>query len=501
MAGLAQPRLRYRPQGDILAEFGRSRGFMNIIRGPLGSGKTKGTMFKLLQLLAEQRPDESGVRRSRVAAVRNTYPDLIGTTIKEFRECVHPAMGKVVMGHPPTCDLKFALPDGTSVEAEVIFLALDRDDDIRKFRGMQITFIWFNELKFMTKAVVGEGLSRCDRFPQPGWSPWVGGIADTNAWDEDHWLEELSQRALEGKLKGWNFFSQPAAVTKAEAHETGAYQSLSGAWWKVNPAAENLSVLGEAYYARQIAEKKDDWIKVNLGNETGLSMDGKPVQPEYQESIHRATKILLPRGDLVTQVGMDFGLTPAAVFWQRQASGQWWAYDEVVCEDMGAEKFANEVKLRVAHWREKTGHQGMQFTFRGDPSGDIRAGTDERTVFMVLAANGIQAIPASTNDTTVRRAALERPLTRMVAGQPGALFSPLCKNLRKGLKGGWQYRRIKVSGADRYQDAPDKGPYSHVCEAAEYGLMDAGEHAVVNTPMTQKFAARGPVIPAGSVTV
>jgi hypothetical protein len=471
---------------------------MNIIRGPLGSGKTKATLFKIVQLLCEQRPDSNGVRRSRVAAVRNTYPDLVATTIAEFRECIHPLMGKVVNGHPPTCNMNFALPDGTTVDAEIMFLALDREEDIRKFRGMQVTFIWFNELRFLPMAVVNEGLSRCDRFPQPGWSPFVGGLADSNAWDEDHPLEEMSQRFAMGQMEGWTFFNQPPAVLRCAEEETGAHCSLNGTWWKVNKAAENLTVLGESYYARQIAGNKDDWIRVNLGNETGLSLDGKPVHPDYQESIHRAEKPLEPVRGIITHVGMDFGLSPAAVFLQRQSSGRWHAYDEVVCDDMGAAKFADQLKLTVAYWRNRCGAD-LEFLFRGDPSGDNRSQTDERTVFQTLAVNGIIAVPASTNDVGIRRAALERPLTRMVAGGPGILLSPKCKMLRKGLKGGFQYKRVRVAGSDRYQDKPDKNIYSHVCEAAEYGLMDAGEHAVVNAPMVQN--RRAPVIPVGAVTI
>lgn len=500
MAAVAEPRLKYRPQGDVLAQYGQSREFMNVIRGPLGSGKTKGTVFKIIKLLCEQRPDANGVRRSRVAAVRNTYPDLTATTIAEFRECLHPLMGKVVMGHPPTCDITFALPDGTTVEAEIIFLALDREEDIRRFRGMQITFIWYNELRFIPMAVITEGLSRCDRFPTPGWSPFVGGLADTNAWDEDHRLEEMHQKFLEGTLQGWAFFNQPGAVLKATPGEDGAHQSMSGSWWKVNPAAENLNVLGELYYARQIAGAKDDWIRVNLANETGLSLDGKPVHPDYQESVHRSDKLLVPLPGIVTHVGMDFGLSPAGVFSQRQPSGRWHTYDEVVCEDMGAAKFADQLKIAVAEWRMKVG-QELQFVFRGDPSGDLRSQSDEKTVFQVLRANGIMAVAASSNDPAIRRAALERPLTRMVGGGPGILFSPKCKTLRKGLKGGFQYRRVKVAGTERYQDKPDKSSYSHVCEAQEYGLMDGGEHSVINTGAVQAAAMRGPVVPKGAITI
>jgi hypothetical protein len=497
VVGLVQPRLRYRPHGEQLSAFGQSRQFMNIIRGPLASGKTKAAVFNIIKLASEQRPDENRVRKTRIAAVRNTYPDLNGTTIPEFREVLHPLMGQVVNGHPPTCKMNFALPDGTTVDSEILFMALDRDDDIRKFRGMQITFIWFNELRFIPVSVVREGLSRCDRFPTPGFSPFVGGLADTNAWDEDHWLEEYAQRAALNDLEGWAFFNQPPAVIRATEGDEGVHRSINGTWWKVSPDAENLSVLGNQYYGRQIAGAKDDWIRVNLGNETGLSMDGKPVHPDYQESTHKATKELVPLPGIVIQVGMDFGLSPAAAFMQRQPNGRWHAFDEIVCEDMGAEKFANEIKLKVAEWRQRVG-MDLHFAFRGDPSGDSRVGTDEGTVFKTLAAHGIVAVPASTNDVGVRRAALERPLTRMVAGGPGILFSPRCKTLRKGLKGGFQYKRVQVRG-ERYQDKPDKGPYSHICEAAEYALMDAGEHTIVNTSRVQQHTM--PVVPKGAITI
>ena len=46
--------------------------------------------------------------------------------------------------------------------------------------------------------------------------------------------------------------------------------------------------------------------------------------------------------------------------------------------------------------------------------------------------------------------------------------------IRKGLQGGFCYRRIQVSG-DRYTDEPDKNEYSHPVEALEYALQGEGE--------------------------
>lgn len=476
-------KVKYRPQGEVLCRFGLSEADVQIIRGPLGSGKTKAVVFKIIKLISEQNPDANGVRKTRIAAIRNTYPDLQTTTIREFKECVSPAMGTFRNGHPPTFEFFFELADKTIVECTVDFLALDRPEDVRKLRGTQYTFAWLNETKELPKAVLSMVMGRIDRYPTPGFSSWVGVLGDTNAWDEDHWCAELEQAFLEDNLPGYEFFTQPGAVKRVDAGFPGAVQSQNGTYWAVNPAAENLVVLRKDYYQRQLAGNKDDWISVNLANEIGLALDGKPVHPDYQESVHRAPEILKPMLGIPIVVGMDFGLTPAAVFLQKTPMGRWHALDEIVFEDGDAVKLADEIKVKISELRKTANDEKspLQFSFIGDPAG-VQGGQADSTqnVYKVLRLNGIPARPASTNDPTVRRRALTRPLTRMVAGSAGIQISPKCKFLRKALAGGFCYRRVKVAGDERYKDVPDKNFYSHVAEACEYGLMDSGEHSVVD---------------------
>ena len=54
-------------------------------------------------------------------------------------------------------------------------------------------------------------------------------------------------------------------------------------------------------------------------------------------------------------------------------------------------------------------------------------------------------------------------------------MSPSCETLISGLAGAYQFKRIQVSGADRFHDKPDKTPHSHICEALHYALLGAGE--------------------------
>jgi len=92
-----------------------------------------------------------------------------------------------------------------------------------------------------------------------------------------------------------------------------------------------------------------------------------------------------------------------------------------------------------------------------------------------MRAAGIPCTPTLTNDPALRRAALELPMKELcMDGKPRFLISPKARMIRKGLQGGFCYRRIQVSG-EKYTDEPDKNEYSHPVEALEYALQGEGE--------------------------
>lgn len=457
--------------GKVLGEYGRCRDFFHIIRGPLGAGKTYESIFKCIQLCCEQKPNQTtGERKTRGLVIRNTYPDLVSTVLKDFREVVPNEIGEFTMGHPPELKLDFDLEDGTRVLASITFLALDKPDDVRKIRGANVTWAYVNEVKELAKANIDMLTARVDRYPIPGYSPYVGVFGDTNAWDKDHWLEAIDQKIRKGEMSGYSIFVQPGAVMKHDGQ------------WVVNPEAENQIAVKAGYYERILPGKREDWIRVNLANEIGYSFDGKPVHPDYSDTMHVATRDLLPSPGMI-YVGLDFGLTPAAVLLQRQLDGQWWGIAELVATDMNNTEFALELKALCNKIKAQT--PGVSFMFRGDPSGDNRKDTDGRTTLSVYRAAGLSVLPCSSNDPQLRRAAMERVLTRTVKGRPAFLLSPKMTWLRKALSGAWCYKRKQIAGMEQFRDEAEKNEFSHVGEAAEYALLDAGEHAVIN-------AATGP---------
>lgn len=470
---MTQHQYTYAPQGQTLDRYITDRGRRTFISGPLGSGKTNASCWRLFRLLCEQAPDAHGLRKSRWACIRNTYPDLLTTTTKDWLEMFE-ALGRWVGGGqaPPTHHLAFALDDGTTVNAEVVFLALDRSEHVRKLRGTQLTGAWLNEAKELPFAVLEMIDLRVGRYPIEVEPTWHGIFGDTNAPDTDHWYYRLAEV---DKPRGWTFFKQPGGLIRSSAQSP----------WVFNEQSENVHNLPgrKAYYTDGASGKTEDWIKVNLANEYGYVMDGKAVYPDYSDSLHCREFDLVPSWGV--HIGLDFGLTPAALIGQKTPSGHWrWRY-ELVTESTGIKRFAGELKRFID--AKLMGVPILSIT--GDPAGNQRqAGdSDERTVFDMLAAEGVQAQPAITNNFTTRVEAFAQPMRQLIDGTPAFMIHPDCKVSRKGLAGAYHYRRMQVGGDQRFRDVPEKNDYSHPLEAGQYAALGAGDGITIRSvPISQQ---------------
>jgi hypothetical protein len=362
-------------------------------------------------------------------------------------------------GHFSVINLTFVLdqqlPDGTRVEAEFMFRALDKPDDVKKLLSLELTGAWGNEARELPKPVIDMLQGRVGRYPpkMSGVSPtWFGVILDTNPPDEDHWFYKMFE---EDMPETFQLFKQPSGLS---------------------PEAENIENLPPNYYKNMMAGKDSNWIDVYVHGKYGFIADGEPVYPEFNRDIHVVPAEELhfdPKEDL--WIGLDFGRTPAAAFAQLQGD-RWVFLDEITTTNMGAKDFA---KLLGSHIKRYYRTEAQTFIF-GDPSGDYAGQASDDTPFLVLQSAGIEAYPAPSQDPTIRREALASQMTVLSrTGKPRLAISTKCRMLVKGLAGGYKYRRIQVPGEERYQSKPDKNKFSHVCEAAEYLLVGAGEDPTI----------------------
>lgn len=471
--------INYTPPGPVAKQFIMSDAFVCGIMGPIGSGKSTAAIMKIIRGAQKQTPGADGWIRRRTAVIRNTYSELHTTTIKSFHIWIPPDVGNYRQSSPPTQIIR---DESKKFEWEILFVALDRPDDVRKLLSLELSDAWINEAREIPKAILDGLTGRVGRWPQTvkddNGKVLFGTVdaqivMDTNPPDSDHWWYVLAERDMtteRNRQMHMDMMQIESELKKMEALRPNQplFQFMRQPGGD-DPAAENMKNLTPGYYLKARAGKDADWIKVYVNAQYGFVMDGRPVYPEYRDSVHCKEFELTDR--LPLRLGFDWGLTPACIVGQLMPNGRWFIRSEIVTENMGIIRFAEEVKRHLA----------LKYpTFKiaalhGDPSG-INRGPDERTPFDLMKAAGFDVMPApGQNKPTLRKEAFKKNLSSMIDGEPALTIHPDCNYLRKGAAGGYNYRRIQVSGDARYRDEPDKNIYSHICEATEYLFLGAGE--------------------------
>lgn len=476
---MADKTVNYNPPGPIAKEFIKNDAFICGIMGPIGSGKSTAAIMKIIRGAQKQTKGADGWIRRRTAVIRNTYSELHTTTIKSFHIWIPPDVGNYRQSSPPTQIIR---DENKKFEWEILFVALDRPDDVRKVLSLELSDVWINEAREIPKAVVDALTGRVGRWPQTvrdDAGNVIHGtvdaqiIMDTNPPDSDHWWYVLAEKDMtteRNRTMHMDMMQIESDLKKIKALRpdqplVSFYRQPGGE----DVGAENLKHLTPGYYLKARAGKDADWIKVYINAQYGFVMDGKPVYPDYKDSVHCKEFELTDR--LPLRLGFDWGLTPACIIGQLMPNGRWFIRSEVVTDNMGIPRFAEEVKRHLA-----IKYPNFKIAaLHGDPAGAIR-GPDERTPFDLMKAAGFDVMHApGQNKPILRREAFSKNLRTMIDGEPALVIHPDCNYLRKGAAGGYNYRRVQVSGDERFRDEPDKNIYSHICEATEYLFLGAGE--------------------------
>ncbi len=468
-----------------------SKAQVRIIMGPVGSGKSVGSCSEIMRLAMEQEPSppwpldrrdcawQPGVRYVKAGVVRNTYGELKSTTLETWTDIFPEARcGPVVHSAPIEHHIK--IPG--ELDLQVLFVSADRPKDVRKLLSLELTFLWFNEVREIEASVFRAASDRIGRYPSMKHHGVFATrdciIGDTNPPDEDHWLYELENEAPENH----EFFHQPPAVLKLDQkppevdfeYESRDLITAAGHQYIINPKAENLKNLKPGYYPSKLPGKTEAWIDVYYRSKYGVLEDGTPVIKRYTENLMMVPDLqVLPDRELL--IGIDLGggtLAPAAVIGQRHVNGAWLIHAEVVATDMGIDEFARQIKLTLDEIFE-----GRQIDRGwGDPAGNNRDEIYEVAVMQHMRDRGIPIYAAPTNNEQSRIDAIGAPMTRLIMGKPGFLIHRRCKVLRAGLGGKWRYKRLQVSGTDRYANKPEKNRWSHPCDGLGYLLSGGGEY-------------------------
>jgi len=431
--------------------FMQSDAKMRTLMGPVGSGKSVTCSFEIVRRATMQEPNEQGIRKTRAAVVRETARQLQDTTIKTFLDWFPPGVCGTYMRTTKTYFFKVG-----DVECEVMFRALDDADDVANLNSLELTFTWFNECKDIHPNIVDAMSKRIGRFPskKDGGPTWHGMWGDTNPPTMDTWwfyqMEHLDPKdGVSENDNGWDVFKQ-----------------LSGR----STDAENIENLPENYYDTQ--GRSDEYIRTFIDGEYGLSLSGQPIYKYFRPDYHMAHEALRPivNGIRPIVIGMDLGLTPAAVIGQQDPRGRVLILGEAVSFDMGIQRFTRTIlkPLIIEKW------SGAPVIVVTDPAGIQRAQTDERSAVDIIKAEGLKVFPAKTNNISARVSAVDDFLMRQVDGDSAFLVDPSCTNLKAAMMGGYRYHPKNGT--------IDKNKHSHVAEALQYLMMHintVGEGALI----------------------
>ena len=411
---------------------------------------------------ATQNKQADGKRRSRWVVVRNTKEQLRDTTLRTWLDW----FPDTVMGTYAVSDMTYKLRYN-DIEADILFRALDKPDDVKKLLSLELTGAFVNEAREVPWAIVNGLTGRVGRYPRKadGGSNWNGIIMDTNPPDEDHWWFkkfEVDMYADPQVADLYKCFYQPPGVIKDENHR-----------WITNPDAENIANLPDSYYPNMVVGKDPEWIKVYAEGKYGIVSDGRPVYSGYNDAVHCYEFEVDPR--LPVYVGWDYSfLGQACVLAQVSLRGQLRIFREFIGSDTGIGLYSfvmDAVKPGLAEFGE------LNFvSSTGDPAGAKHGDLDEKFALEMLN-DGYQDMicrlpfrtePADTNSLAPRLEGVNHFLNRMIDGAPAFLLHPRCQTLRKGFMGRYEFGRVQVVGEERYKDMPKKNKFSHPQDALQY---------------------------------
>jgi len=441
-------------------DFHNGSDFVRLVMGPYGSGKSTLCINEIVRRACSMPNWSHGQRRSRWLVIRNTSGELYSTTLQTWLAWFG-ELGDIKKRQKPLLTYEHTFNDGEGIVVlELIYIALDREDDLRKLKSLEATGAYINELSEVPQGVLSHLKGRVNyRYPSRNFCPstyWSGIIADSNYPDVDHWIfKQFDEKPVEG----YRLYKQPPGLLKDE----------NGKWYQ-NPRCDNYNNIAHDYYTKLATGQTEAFTKVYCLGDYGSVGFGKKVYPEYNDDIHSVDKIHAIQGDPI-HLGWDFGLTPACIVMQISPRGQIRILKEYTSEDMGIRTFAKNVVLPALSIDFPYNKIGIS---RGDPSGV--AGDDimeELSCIGELCSLGITTHPGRTNDLEPRIGAVRYFLNQMTDGQPAYILSREgCPILRKAKQKDYIYKRISVSGEERYKEVPHKNFASHISDAEQYILME-----------------------------
>ncbi len=452
--------------GKVSDAFIMSRGTRDLLSGPVGSGKTTACVKRALRAAMQQPPMlhngkrlQGAPRFYRLNVYRQTYKDIWQTTVPSWCKILDPnkGVGRIVGSAPRPGQFTLDFDDGWGpISMEVNFLAWGEDADPDSLGGTECTDAYLNEMPTLREDLFINLGRTVGRFPNRGEIglpdradvPYGAIFGDANAPEPDSWVF----RDFWGpeKPEGYLHFRQPGGL---------------------DPEAENLKAVGRTYYTAMIEANRHRqwWIKIKVHHKPGYNRETDVIYADFDDDTHVSMTPLKVYPVLPVLVGVDGGLTPAAVFEQELPDGTLNILAEVVITRGDEFDLAEAMLVIMGSPR----FAGCEFAIQCDPAmdagDDLTIGSMRARLAKALGLKRDAVKLAGTNDPESRHAPIRGKIKD--GRRKLQVDATHCPTVRRALAGTYQYHRARGT-AERGRAV--KNPDSHVMEAAEYGAMQCG---------------------------
>jgi hypothetical protein len=398
----------------------------DLIIGPGGSGKTIASGKKALVEAQRIWPGADGVRRYVLGTWRQKYVNIWKATIPSWWKLFPRDMpGSKWSGASPReaeHTLTFEDANGRIVLTNR-FRAFGETADPDDILGNEFTDCYLNEWPTLPEDLFTALVDRVGREPPRHVIRRAGRFfGDGNAPDV---LSYLFRDFYETPKGGHILHRQPSGLS---------------------PQAENIAAMGRGYYENSAAMNahRPWWIKRMIHAQPGFTRANDPVYPAWDDDRNMSATTLTVMPELPVLVGIDGGLTPAAVYAQETSQGQLRVLAEIALKRGGMKELSVEMLAIEATPRFK----GCSFACECDPSmvagEDTELGSDRSRLAKYL---GRKVDLSPTNNPDTRWEGVRAKIRHSVeGGQPGLLVDPCCKGLRRGFN--QTYAFVDIAGTN-----------------------------------------------------
>lgn len=435
-----------------------SKAILKVIEGAVRSGKTVAAIMDMLLFHPLRCPVHKGTVSCRYLVARLSLDQLIHNTLPSILRMLPENLPFHWHGNNKTLSFSYSTVYNNTplqVEIEMLFRSFEHARDEDMLRGMEVTGLYCDEYSdFRLPFILDQGFSRTGMHKR-GEQPYA--VFTSNPPVPDHWMARMEQTSPAHA----QFFHLPSALSEE---------------------AENLDNLPTDYYNTVLATVTDkNWVRRNIYGERVPEIRGRLIHPQFGD-IHIAKHHLVHVPTHPLYIGIDFGLSSAAVFGQRNPVDNTWAILAVdLLEDLSVKELADRILLRM---RQDFAGQREQVVITGDPAGTQRNAATEKpgrviqTGYSILNSTlskaGLRAVRARTNNPDVRFGALNGLLATIVDGRPAIQFANNLLGLHTSLRS-YHYASVQTGGTETFSSQPVKDKHSHMCDAVHYMLLGAGE--------------------------